>query len=87
MDLIFYLPTWLADIIFITGYFSIAIILLNIKNIFLSYIKHKRYPLHPIEEKYFLLLDENKQLKTKIVQYETQQEQILEQMIEQLKEK
>jgi hypothetical protein len=43
--------------------------------------------LHPIEEKYFLLLDENKQLKTKIVQYETQQEQILEQMIEQLKEK
>lgn len=87
MDLVIYLPQWLSDIVFVIGYFSIAIILINIKNISLSYIKYKQYPLHPIEEKYFSLLEENKQLKTKIIQYETQQEEILEQMIEQLKEK
>jgi hypothetical protein len=87
MDLVYYLPNWLASIVFIIGFFSSAIVLIWIFNVITHYFKYKSYPLHPIEYRYINLLEENKQLKQKIIEFENQQEQIFNEMIEQLKEK
>jgi hypothetical protein len=87
MDVVFYLPDLLASIVFIVGFFSSGIILIKLIETAVYYLKFRSIPLHPAELKYMNLLEENKHLKQKIAQYEEQQEEILEQMIEQLKEK
>lgn len=87
MDLVFYLPNLLSTIIFVIGFFSSGIILIKIAEIALYYFKFKSLPLHPAEYKYINILEENKLLKQKIAEYESQQEEIFEQMIKQLKEK
>ena len=66
MDLIYYIPNWLASTVFIIGFFSSAIILIWIFNVITHYFKYKSYPLHPIEYRYINLLEENKQLKQTI---------------------
>ena len=87
MDIVFYLPNLLSSIVFIIGFFSSGIILIKLIETAVYYLKFKSFPLHPAEFKYINLLEENKHLKQKIAQYEEQQEEIFEQMIEQLKEK
>jgi hypothetical protein len=87
MDLTFFIPNLLADITFVAGYLAIGYSLVIILSHLSYYIKHRNFPLSLLEQKYINLLEENKILKQKIAQFEEQQELILEQMIEQLKEK
>jgi len=87
MDIVYYLPNWLSSLIFVIGFFSSAIILNWIYTVITHYLKYKSYPLHPIEYRYINLLEENKELKQKIQEFENQQEEIFNDMIEQLKEK
>lgn len=87
MDIAYYLPNWLATTVFIIGFYSSGVILVKLFEVITHYLKFKQYPLHPIEYKYINILEENKILKQKISQYEAQQEEIFEQMIEQLKGK
>jgi cell division protein FtsB len=87
MDLAFFIPTMLANITFVTGYLAIGYILVIFLNFLIHYIKYKNFPLSLVEQKYINLLEENKLLKQKIAQFEEQQDLILEQMINQLKEK
>ncbi len=87
MDLAFFIPTLLANITFVIGYLAIGYLLVVALTFLSHYIKHGTFPLSLIEQKYINLLEENKLLKQKIAQFEEQQELILEQMIDQLKEK
>ncbi len=87
MDLTFFIPNILADITFTSGYLAIGYVLVIILSNLTYYIKHRSFPISLMEQKYFNLLEENKILKQKIAQFEEQQELMLEQMIDQLKDK
>lgn len=83
----YFLPAWLVSILAFIGVSVLSQALLYMMRMVVNYIVFKEPYRSDKEMKYFLLLEENKNLKQKLSDLEEQNDQITRSIIKQLQDK
>jgi hypothetical protein len=83
----YFLPAWLVSILAFIGVSVLSQALLYMMRMAVNYIVFKEPYRSDKEMKYFLLLEENKNLKQKLSDLEEQNDQITRSIIKQLQDK
>lgn len=83
----YFLPAWLVSILAFIGVSVLSQALLYMMRMVVNYVVFKEPYRSDKEMKYFLLLEENKNLKQKLSDLEEQNDQITRSIIKQLQDK